>query len=94
MAKKPRPQHEREEAIRTSALEMARDLLDEAIAVLEGPLDDASKLREKLETAARDALGNQDVQIAFATADRRHAHLESLVAQIRDARDRATEGGN
>jgi hypothetical protein len=93
-SKRPEAQADRDDAIRKSALAMARDLLDEALAVLEGPLDDAAKLREKLKTAASTAVSatHKDV-IAFAKADRNHAQLESVVAQIRAACDRASEGG-
>lgn len=90
----PRKRPDPNDAIRRNALAMARDLLDEAIAVLEGPFDDATQRREKLKTSASTAISatHKDV-VAFAKADRQHAQLESVIAQIRSARDRANEGG-
>lgn len=94
----PRKRYEarddRDDAIRMNALAMARDLLDEAIALLEGPFDDATQLREKLKTSASTVISaTHKAVIAFARADRQHAQLESVIAQIRSARDRASEGG-
>lgn len=85
---------EREDRIRVRAFEIAREHIDEAIAILAGPLDEAAAKRERLKTAADPSLPADHPAITgFCRADANHARLESLVAVLRDARDRTNEGG-
>lgn len=77
-----------------AALDAVASRLDEALAALEAPFAEltATRLARLPAAQASDSKQHPDVR-AFAAVDAKHARLESLIAILRDAQSRCSNGG-